>query len=242
MARQRKIIAKNEALTGAFLMFSGAAFGASLAWSLGQSISGGASIGLTTGTGFFFLQQITGRGLKISLPGAKKRKHPSAFNSTAPWIFTNQDDGSIKAKWFDKRDRPPDEFIFAGNDNFWLPADIPESMMYRFYQVALHRHRIVLDPERTTYKRTGRKLMRHEVLSKQHYCNSRGFVPKLFPEQFEAIWMVSAYTGYWINRRVGHAGDLTVDPHITPERMVRLLRWGWLWLTLNDDKGKRLKV
>lgn len=236
MAR-RKIIAKNEALSGIFLMLSGAAFGASVAGSLEYPVKIGAWLGLAAGTGVFFWQQITGRGgLRINFGGKKKRTHPSAFDSLVPWHVNEGIDDDGIMRWYDKRDKPPEEFVFYGLN---LPTKIPESMMLRFCERALQRNRINLDPGRTTYKRTGYKLRSHEVLSEQYFTKSRGFVPRLLPEQYAAIREILELTGFWINRRGGHPGTLLVDWGITPNHLTRLARWGWIDIMIRSEKQNK---
>jgi hypothetical protein len=240
MPRARKINAINEFKTGAVLYFAGGVFGAAmggtaaslLGYPTSSGIQYGAQLGLTISTGIFLKWQISGRGWRWGA-GNKVKTHSRQFASALPWYVKEgiDDDGILR--WYDRRDKPPEEFVFYGLD---LPTKIPESMMFRFCERALQRDRINLDPERRTYKRNGRKLRSHEVLSRGYF--TRVMSPRLLPEQYDAIKEVLELTGFWIDGRGGHPGVLLVDYGTTPQKMVHRARWGWIDIIVRAD-GQR---
>jgi hypothetical protein len=237
MPRVRKISAFNEFKSGVILYFAGgmlgAAIGVTVASLLGYPASNGiqygAQIGLIFSTGIFLKWQISGRGWRWN-SGRKSKKHSRQFASNLPWYVKEgiDDDGILR--WYDRRDKPPEEFIFYGLD---LPAKIPESMMYRFCRLALHRQEIVFDTERRTFKRNGRKLTSTEILSKIYF--TRTLSPRFLPEQYDAIKTILELTGMWANHRAGHPGYLFVAHGTSPQKMVHRARWGWIDIVVRAD-------
>lgn len=179
-----------------------------------------------------FWRHLTGGPMVAT--GKPIKTHRRQFASALPWHIKEGIDEKGILRWYDRRDKPADEFMFYGD---MLPTVVPESMMYRFCRLALHRQSIVLDVEAMTLKRTGRKLRAQEILSKQYF--TRQLSPRFLPEQYEAIKIVLELTGFWIDSRAGHPGYLLISPGTSPQKITHRVRWGWIDIIIKMDKQKK---
>jgi hypothetical protein len=238
VSKPRQINARNEALSGLFLGAAGIACGATVAgtvagflgWPVLDGIQSGGAIGATVATVIYFKWQITGRGWNRQT-GNRIRTHSRQFASLSPWYIKEDANTERVIKWYDRRDKPPEEFVFNG---LGLPAPIPETMLYRFCKLALHRQAIVFDTECRTYKANGRKLRAHEVLSEVYFTQYLN--PRFLPEQYAAIGVILAITGFWVGHRAGHPGYLLIPERISPQRLVAQARWRWIDIIVKSGK------